>query len=165
MAGIPMPVMLSQGASLVAPQILTPVGRGCGKWRALTSSDSGDGEPVPKTGKKEWDPNWNHIEMMALVRAKRHEFLEELDTKDPRELMSNEMMKWERVSLFVNRADGISCFRSAEVCKYKWQQLLPNYKKASDLHKGTRTNSMLYFNLNFAKRRDQVLPKDFDAFV
>jgi hypothetical protein len=102
---------------------------------------------------------------MALVRAKRQEFLEELDIEDPRELMSSEMTKWEKVSLSLNRADGISCFRTAEACKYKWQQLLPDYKKVADLHKGTGTNSMLYFDLSFAERRDRVLPKNFDAFV
>jgi hypothetical protein len=103
--------------------------------------------------------------MIVLVRAKRQEYLEELDADDPRELMSTEMTKWERVSLSVNSANGMTCSRSAEACKYKWQQLLPDYKKVVDLHKGTGTNSMLYFDLSFAQHREKVLPTNLDSYA
>jgi hypothetical protein len=103
--------------------------------------------------------------MIVLVRAKRQEYLEELDADDPRELMSTEMTKWERVSLSVNSANGMTCSRSAEACKYKWQQLLPDYKKVVDLHKGTGTNSMLYFDLSFAQHREKVLPTILDSYA
>jgi hypothetical protein len=103
--------------------------------------------------------------MIALVCAKRAEFMEELQVDDPRELMSSEMTKWERVSLHVNTALGITYFKSIEACKYKWQTLLSNYKQIADLHKETRTNSMLYFELTFGQRRERNLPKNFDSYV
>jgi hypothetical protein len=55
-------------------------------------------------GRKERDPNWSRLEMLALVRAKRAEFMDELQVDDQRELMSTEGTKWERVSLSVNTA-------------------------------------------------------------
>jgi hypothetical protein len=54
---------------------------------------------------------------------------------DPRELMNTDVTKWERISLSVNAGAGISCYRSPEACKYKWQTLVPEYKKVADLHK------------------------------
>jgi hypothetical protein len=119
----------------------------------------------PSRARKERDPNWNRLEMIALVCAKRAEFMEELQVDDPRELMSSEMTKWERVSLHVNTALGITYFKSIEACKYKWQTLLSNYKQIADLHKETRTNSMLYFELTFGQRRERNLPKNFDSYV
>jgi hypothetical protein len=59
--------------------------------------------------------------------------------------------KWERVLLSVNAGDGISYYRSPEACKYKWQTLLPEYKKVADLHRETGTNSMVYFEMNFVE--------------
>jgi hypothetical protein len=90
------------------------------------------------------------MEMIALVRAKKQEFIKELDADNPRELMSTEMTKWERISMSMNTVEGMTCFRSIEACKYKWQQLLPDYKKVANLYKGTETNAMLYFDLSFA---------------
>jgi hypothetical protein len=115
--------------------------------------------------RKERDPNWSRQEILALVRAKRVEFVEELEVDDPRELMSSEMTKWDRIALSVNAAPGIVCYRSAEACKYKWQVLLPDYKRVADLHKGTGTNSLLYFELTSAERREKTLPKNFDSHV
>jgi hypothetical protein len=91
----------------------------------------------PSKTRKERDPNWNCMEMISLVRAKRAEFMEELTVDDPRELMNTDMTKSERVSLSVNAGAGISCYRSPEACKYKWQTILHEYKKVADLHKGT----------------------------
>jgi hypothetical protein len=51
---------------------------------------------VPAKPRKERDPNWSRIEMLALVRAKRAEFIEELEADDPRQLMNPEMSKWEK---------------------------------------------------------------------
>jgi hypothetical protein len=43
--------------------------------------------------RKERDPNWNRLEMLALVRAKRAEFIDELQVDDPRELMNTDVTK------------------------------------------------------------------------
>ena len=58
--------------------------------------------------------------MLALVRAKRAEFIEELHIEDARQLMQTDGSKWEKVSMSVNAAYGISCYRSPDACKYKW---------------------------------------------
>jgi hypothetical protein len=87
-----------------------------------------------------------------LVRAKRTKFIAEIEVDDPRKLMSLEMTKWEKVSLSVNAGPRISCYRSPEACKYKWQTLLPKYKSVSDLHKDTGV-TLLYFELTFGERR------------
>jgi hypothetical protein len=84
---------------------------------------------------------------------------------DPRLLMNSEMTKWERISIAVSSAEGIECTRIAEVCKYKWQTLMPDYKHVADIHKETGTNSIAYFELSFSKRREKNLPKNFDPYV
>jgi hypothetical protein len=105
------------------------------------------------------------MEMLALVRAKRTEFIEELEADDPRLLMNTEKTKWERISLAVSSTDGVQCYRSVEACKYKWQTLLPDYKRVADVHKETGTNSMAYFELTVSQRRNKNLPKHFDPYV
>jgi hypothetical protein len=105
------------------------------------------------------------MEMLSLVRAKKAEFMDELQADDPRELMNTEMSKWERVSLSMNARAGISYYRSPEACKYKWQTLLPKYKRVADVHRETRTNSMAYFDMSFGQRRSKELPKNFDVYI
>jgi hypothetical protein len=119
---------------------------------------------MPKV-RKERDPNWNRLEMVALVRAKRAEFMDELEADDPRELMNPEMSKWHKISVAVNAVQGISCYRSPEACKYKWQTLLPEYKRVADVHKDTGVNSTLYFEMSFRERKEKALPKNFDQYV
>jgi hypothetical protein len=65
----------------------------------------------------------------------------------------------------MNASHGICCYRSGEACKYKWQTLLPEYKRVVDVHKQTGVNSMLYFEMTFGERRNRTLPKKFDAHV
>lgn len=103
--------------------------------------------------------------MLALVWAKRSEFLLELETNDLRKLMYPEMLKQEKIALSINIAPGITCYKSAEAYKYKWQTLLRKYKKVVDMHKETWVNSMLYFEVTFQQRRERVLTKFFDSFV
>jgi hypothetical protein len=79
--------------------------------------------------------------------------------------MTSEMTKWDKISLSVNTAPGISCYRIPEACKYKWHTLLPEYKRVADLHRQTGTNYMLYFELTFGQRREKGLPKKIDAYV
>jgi hypothetical protein len=45
--------------------------------------------------------------MLALVYAKRTEFIEELEADDPRLLMNIEITKWERISLSASCTDGV----------------------------------------------------------
>lgn len=55
------------------------------------------------------------------------------------------MNKWDKISVFVNADQGISCYKSPEACKYKWKTLLLEYKYIADVHKEIEMNSMLYF--------------------
>jgi hypothetical protein len=105
------------------------------------------------------------MEMLALVRAKRAEFMEELEADDPTDLMNPKMSKWQKISVVVNAVQGISCYRSPEACKYKWQTLLHEYKRVADVHKDTGVNSTLYFEMNFVERKEKALPKNFDHYV
>ena len=103
--------------------------------------------------------------MLALVRAKRQEFLDELDVDDPRTLMTTKGSRWDRVVVSVNIGDGVTCYRSAKACKYKWQQLLPDYKRIGDVHKESGTNSEAYFMMTVAARRVRSLPTNFDLYL
>jgi hypothetical protein len=87
--------------------------------------------------------------MLALVHAKHSEFIEDLQVDDPRVLKQTKGSKWDRVSLSVNASAGISCYRSPDACKYKWQTLLLEYKKVANLYREIGTNSLLYFEMTF----------------
>jgi hypothetical protein len=66
--------------------------RGRNKRKALASTS--DTTPLGNVkSRKERDPNWNRLEMLALVRAKRAEFIDELQVDDPRELMNTDVTK------------------------------------------------------------------------
>lgn len=43
-------------------------------------------------------PNWNLHEMLALIDAKRDEYMVELDLVDAHDLMDLETSKWTRIS-------------------------------------------------------------------
>ena len=87
--------------------------------------------------RKKRDPNWSRLEILVPIQAKRVEFLKELEADDPCDLMNPKMKKWDKVSISMNLLVGITCYRSPEACKYKWQILLPKYKHIADLHKET----------------------------
>jgi hypothetical protein len=115
--------------------------------------------------RKDRDPNWNKLEMLALMRAKQAEFIQELECDDPREFMNLEMNKWEKISISVNAGPGICCYRNPEACIYKWKTLLPKYKRVVDVHKDQGVNSILYFEMIFGERRNRTLPKKIDPYV
>jgi hypothetical protein len=119
----------------------------------------------PVKYRKERDPNWSRLKMMALVRAKYAEFMDELQSNDPREFMNSDVTQWKRVSLSMNAGPSITCYRSSEACKYKWQTLLPEYKRVADVHKETGTNSLAFFEMSFGERRKRELSKIFDPYV
>ena len=105
------------------------------------------------------------MEILALVKAKCAKFMEELEADNPMLLMNSKMTKWERISVSVSATEWIECINSAKACKYKWQTLLPDYKHIADLHKDTRINSLLYFELYYSQRQERSLPIFFDLYV
>lgn len=100
-----------------------PVGQGdplarspaCGRGKRASSSSS-TGEPSQKQQRNR-GPNWSMHEMLALVNAKRDEFLEELDAVDGRDLMHSEVTKWTRISGKVMAAGFSSHFGMAQLAR------------------------------------------------
>jgi hypothetical protein len=158
-----MPVGLQHGPPPPLESIASAVQRrGRGKRQSPVPSGEGD---ISATARKDRDPNWNKLKMLTLVRTKRAEFIQELECNDPRVLMNPEMTKWDKISLSMNATLGICCYCSPAACKYKWQTLLPEYKRVADVHKEIGVNSMLYFEMTFGERRTRTLPKNFDPHV
>jgi hypothetical protein len=94
--------------------------------------------------------------MLVLVKAKRSKFMEELEADDPRLLMNSEMTKWKRISSSVSVTEWIECINSAEACKYKWQTLLPDYKRIADLYKETGLTQCCTLSCTTAKGKRGV---------
>ena len=68
-----------------------------------TPPPPGDPEGAgPTKRRKERDPNWSREEILALVEAKREEYLEEMEVLDARDLMATDISKWRRIAEKVN---------------------------------------------------------------
>ena len=72
--------------------------------------------------------------MIALVDAKRDEYLEELDAIDGCDLMDSEVTKWSRISEKIMSSGFSTHFRDGMACKGKWHLLLPDYRRVADYH-------------------------------
>jgi hypothetical protein len=97
-----LPIRLGGGPPPLSPSTAQPkatVRRG--KRKTAVNSSDGEGG-APSKQRKERDPKWNRTEMLALVRAKRTEFIEELEADNPWLLMNTKITKWKRISLSVS---------------------------------------------------------------
>ena len=80
----------------------TPIQTGrTGQRKRKASNRSREGNEPSRVARKEKDPNWNHTEMLMLVRAKCQEFLDELDVDDLCTLMNTKESCWKRVVMSV----------------------------------------------------------------
>jgi len=148
-----------------------PVGQGdplarspaCGRDKRASSSSS-TGEPSQKQQRNR-GPNWSMHEMLALVNAKRDEFLEELDAVDGRDLMHSEVTKWTRISGKIMAAGFSSHFQDGTACKGKWHLMLLDYRKIADYHARTRINSKDYWMLTNNEYVAEKLPKSFSKEI
>ena len=70
--------------------------------RPSTSDSQGN---ISQKTRRDKNPNWSLNEMIALVDAKREEFLEVLDVVDTRDLMDPEVTKWSRISNKIMASD------------------------------------------------------------
>jgi hypothetical protein len=61
--------------------------------RKRSNASHADGESSRRP-RLDHGPNWNLQEMLALVDAKRDEYMDELDTVDARDLMDPDVTKW-----------------------------------------------------------------------
>jgi hypothetical protein len=98
-------------------------------------------------------------EMLALVSAKRDEFLEELDVIDGRDIMHSEATRWTRISEKVMAPGLSSHFRDGTTCKGKWHLILPDYRKIADYHGRTGINSEDHWMLTNDEYVAEKLPK------
>ena len=103
--------------------------------------------------------------MIALVDAKRDEFLEELDAVDGRDLMDSEVTKWSRISDKIMASGFSTHFRDGMVCKGKWHLILPDYRRVADYHARTGINEEDYWLLTPNEIIVEKLPKSFSKEI
>jgi hypothetical protein len=99
--------------------------------------------------------------MLALVAAKREEFMDELDTVDARDLMDPDVTKWRRISDKVMAAGFSPCWRDHSMCKSKWHLLLPEYRRIANYHARTGTSKEAYWSQTSTEHVQEGLPKSF----
>ena len=135
----------------------------CSRGKRPSSSDS-QGETSQKA-RRDRRPNWSLNEMIALVDAKREEFLEELDTIDRRDLMESEVTKWSRISDKIMAFGFSTHFRDGMACKGKWHLILPDYRRIADYHARTGINDENYWLLTPNELVLEKLPKAFSKEI
>ena len=130
----------------VARQQYAPVPSPARSRGKRPSSSDSQGESSQKA-RRDRRPNWSLNEMIALVDAKREEFLEELDAIDGRDLMDSEVTKWSRISDKIMSSGFSTHFRDGMACKGKWHLILPDYRRVADYHARTGINEEDYWLL------------------
>jgi hypothetical protein len=121
----------------MSPQVAVPIvtqGSASGVGRGKRKASSSGGGASPPKSRKERACNWTLLEILDMVAAKRHEFLEDIEVEDARELMHPELTKWGKIAIKVNEAGkvrGGHIARDGLAYKYKWQTLLADYKKVA----------------------------------
>ena len=128
-----------------------------------SSSDS-QGETSQKA-RRDRLPNWSLNEMIALVDAKREEFLEELDSIDGRDLMESEVTKWSKISDKIMASGFSTQFRDGMAYKGKCHLLLPDYRRVADYHARTGINNEDYWLLTPNELVVEKLPKAFSKEI
>ena len=136
-------------------------GRSRGK-RPSSSDSQGD---TSQKARRDRRPNWSLNEMIALVDAKREEFLEELDAIDGRDLMDSEVTKWSRISDKIMSSGFSTHYRDGMACKGKWHLLLPDYRRVADYHARTGINDEDYWLLTPNELTAEKLPKAFSKEI
>lgn len=69
---------------------------------------------------KERGPNWNPLEINALIDAKRTMHHDKKEVVDARDLMNLDMGKWLRISTDVMNIGVSPCHKDGAACKSKW---------------------------------------------
>ena len=119
------------------------------------------GASQAKRARKDRGPNWLPQEILLLIRAKREQYLKELDTVDGRDLMTPDNRKWMRISQDMVRAGFSPRLKDGAACKAKWNQLFPDYKRIADYLSRTGRNIPDYWELSASERKADGLPRMF----
>lgn len=98
-------------------------------------------------GRKTSQPNWEHGEILILVKAKRDEHIANLDIIDGKDKFETVVTKWNKISTQVMNAWFSTQARNATAYKNKWGAFSRDFKKLY-VHKiGTRNNQD-YWSMN-----------------
>jgi hypothetical protein len=119
--------------------------------------------PIPRSARlrKDRQPNWSPLEMVALIAAKREQYFEELDVVNGHDLMNLDASKWVRISHLVMATGQSPCMRDGPACKAKWNQIIPDYKRIVDYHARMGRNLVDYWELSTSEHTTNGLPKTF----
>ena len=104
--------------------------RSRGKWPSTSNSQ---GKTSQKT-RRDRRPNWSLNKMIALVDAKREEFLKELDAIDGRNLMDTEVTKWSWILDKIMASDFFTHYGDGMACKVKWHLIIHDYRRVADYY-------------------------------
>lgn len=74
-----------------------------GKRKACNTTE----DACPAKCRKERASNWTLLEILDMVAAERHEFLEDIEVEDVHELMHPKLTKWGKTAIKVNEADKV----------------------------------------------------------
>ena len=126
--------------------------------RSVPTPADGDSNRRPR---RDRGPNWNMQEMLALVAAKRDEYMGEVDTVDARDLMEPDVTKWSRISAKLIAARYSPCTRDHSMCKSKWHLIIADYRRIADYHARTGINKQVYWSQTSGQHVQDGLPKCF----
>jgi hypothetical protein len=133
------PSMAVPSPAAAAPSLPLPTH----KVRPSVVPVDGDSSRRPR---RDCCPNWTLQEMLALVEAKREEYIDELDTINARDLMEPDVTKWTRISEKVMAVGYSPCFRDHAMCKSKWHLIISEYRCIADYYSRMGTNMEVYWS-------------------
>jgi len=117
-----------------------------------------------KKARKERGPNWEKDEVLLLIQAKKAQHEREKGIINLRDNMIPETTKWRRIANEVTRGACSPCLRDGQVCKTKWNQLLPEYKKIADYSTRRGRDFSDYCNMHLTEKKEglpQLFNEDF----
>ena len=79
--------------------------------------------------------------------------------------MNLESNKWQRVSEEVMKCGFSLCSCDGTACKFKWNQIVPEYKRIAKFFARTRRNGADYWDLPVAERKSEGLPCSFSQDI
>jgi len=106
-------------------------------------------------------PNWNVVEIKALIALKHRLYKQETIVSNKRDLMVLEASRWLQISSKIMSARMSTSIRDSPSCKNKWNQIILEFKRIVDFHVHCSSNKPSYWNLNPVARKVEGLPRVF----
>jgi hypothetical protein len=111
--------------------------------------------------KKPRQPNWENVEILALIKGKKTEHEASLILVDFRNNMEMSITKWKHISTFFMPNGHSKHFHTRTTCNNKWGSLYGNYKKIID-YMGVIGHNEDYWEMSTEDRVTQGLPRSFN---